>query len=268
MKNNTRAVINRYLGFSDLNPTNLIPLSPRDSAPLYVEMMGGADKIIKKGKQLYDQGKYLEATEILNKLLYAEPQNQAGKDLLADVFEQLGYQQETPGLRNSFLAAAFELRSGFLAGAPPKASGPDVIRAMSTEMFLEFIDIRMDSKKAEELEFKINLITPDNGEKFVVELSNATLTVIEGYESKEADLTITIDRADLEPVMMGAETLQAQIDDGTAKVEGNAEVLKQLASTLAQFHVGFEILPGTVTKPATAEDMNDFEVGPLPTSHE
>ena len=30
VKNNARAVINRYLGFSDLNPTNLMPLSPRD----------------------------------------------------------------------------------------------------------------------------------------------------------------------------------------------------------------------------------------------
>ena len=72
VKNNARAVINRYLGFSDLNPTNLMPLSPRDSAPLYVEMMGGAEKIMAKGQELYGRGKYLEATEILNKLLYGQ----------------------------------------------------------------------------------------------------------------------------------------------------------------------------------------------------
>ena len=42
----TRAVlIQRYLGFWDCNPATLIPLSPADSAPLYVEMMGGADSI-------------------------------------------------------------------------------------------------------------------------------------------------------------------------------------------------------------------------------
>jgi alkyl sulfatase BDS1-like metallo-beta-lactamase superfamily hydrolase len=268
VKNNTRAVINRYLGFSDLNPTNLIPLSPSDSAPLYVEMMGGAKKIITKGKELYSQGKYLEATEILNKLLYADPKNQENKDLLADVFEQLGYQQETPGLRNSFLAAAFELRSGFPEGAPPKVSGPDVIRAMSTELFLEFIGIRMDSKKAEDLAFKINLVTPDNDEKFIAELSNATFTVIQGYQAKDADLTITINRTDLESVMMGVKSLQAQIDDGTAKIEGNRQVLKQLADTLTEFHVAFEIIPGTVTKTVAEEELNDFEVGPIVTAHE
>jgi hypothetical protein len=45
---NSRAVLNRYLGYWDANPATLIPLSPRDSAPLYVEMMGGAAKIMAK----------------------------------------------------------------------------------------------------------------------------------------------------------------------------------------------------------------------------
>lgn len=76
-EHNSRAVINRYLGYWDANPATLIPLSPRDSAPLYVEMMGGASKIMAKGKELADQGKYREAVEILNKLFFAEPNNQA-----------------------------------------------------------------------------------------------------------------------------------------------------------------------------------------------
>lgn len=74
-EHNSRAVINRYLGYWDANPATLMPLSPEDSSPLYVEMMGGAKKIMKKGKELHDQGKYFHAIEILNKLVYAEPNN-------------------------------------------------------------------------------------------------------------------------------------------------------------------------------------------------
>jgi len=244
-ENNSRGVINRYLGYFDGNPVNIIPLSPKDSAPLYVEMMGGAEKIMAKGKELHDQGKYRLAQEILDKLAQAEPGNQAAKDLLADVYEQLGYQQENTGLRNVFLAGAYELRSGIPTGASPKSSGPDMVRAMSTELFLDFIGIRMDSKKAEGLEFSINLMTPDNGEKFAIELINATFTSLEGFQVDDPDLTITINRADLLQVMMGVKTLAAQIDDGTAKTEGNREVLGQLASTLIDFELGFEILPGT-----------------------
>ena len=51
-QHNSRGVIQRYLGFWDCNPTTLIPLSPSDSASLYVEMMGGADKILARGREL------------------------------------------------------------------------------------------------------------------------------------------------------------------------------------------------------------------------
>jgi linear primary-alkylsulfatase len=244
-QHNSRGVVQRYLGFWDCNPTTLIPLSPRDSAPLYVEMMGGADKIMVRGRELHDEGKYLLASEIVDRLVQAEPDNEPAKDLLADIFEQLGYQQENPGLRNSFLAAAYELRSGIPDGKTANSSSPDVIRAMSTELFLNFLGIRMDSRKAEGMRFTINLITPDTGEKFLVELENATLTNIRGFLAGKPDLTLTINRSDLEQTMMGAKSLDAQIAEGNAKVEGDASILKQLASTMVEFDPRFEIMPGT-----------------------
>jgi alkyl sulfatase BDS1-like metallo-beta-lactamase superfamily hydrolase len=121
---------------------------------------------------------------------------------LADIFEQLGYQQENPGLRNSYLAAAYELRTGIPQSAIPSTSSPDVIRAMSTELFLNFLGIRMDSVKAEGMRFTVNLITPDNGEKFLIEMENATLTNIQGFLADKPDLTLTINRRDLEQTMM------------------------------------------------------------------
>jgi alkyl sulfatase BDS1-like metallo-beta-lactamase superfamily hydrolase len=264
-EHNSRGVIQRFLGFWDCNPANLIPLSPGDSAPLYVEMMGGATKILARGRTLHDEGKYLHAQEILNKLVQAEPQNQAAKDLLADVFEQIGYQQENPGLRNSYLAAAYELRSGIPQGEAVDSSSPDVIRAMSTELFLNFLGIRMDSRKAEDMRFTINLITPDNGEKFIIELENATLTNIEGFLADKPDLTLTINRSDLEQTMMGAKTLEAQIADGTAKVQGDASILKQLASTMVDFDPRFEIMPGTKARDLNVAHADPYEAVPRQT---
>ena len=261
-EHNSRGVIQRYLGFWDCNPTTLIPLSPRDSAPLYVEMMGGAEKIMARGKQLHNEGRYLLASEIVNKLVQAHPENQAAKDLLADIFEQIGYQQENPGLRNSFLAGAYELRTGIPKGETASSTSPDVVRAMSTELFLNFLGIRMDSRKAEGMTFTMNLITPDNGEKFIVELENATLTNIKGFQAERPDLTLTINRSDLELTMMGVKTLDTQIADGTAKVQGNSDVLKQLASTMADFDPRFEILPGTKSLTVVAhEDPYEADVG-------
>ena len=201
----------------------------------------------------------------MNKLVQAEPDNAAAKDLLADLFEQIGYQQENPGLRNSFLAAAYELRSGIPQGETVNSSSPDVIRAMSTELFLNFLAIRMDSSKAEGMRFTINLVTPDNGEKFIVELENATLTNIAGFQADKPDLALTINRADLEQTMMGAKTLEAQIADGTAKVEGDVGILTQLASTMVDFDPRFEIMPGTKVRTAEVAHANPYEAVPRKT---
>jgi len=263
-EHNSRAVINRYLGYWDANPATLIPLSPKDSAPLYVEMMGGSSKILAKGRQLYKQGKYREAMEIVNKLVYAQPDNKSAKDLLADIFEQIGYQKESPSVRNSFLGAAYELRHGMPTGASPKSNGPDMIRAMTTELWLNSLAISMDSKKAAGMNFVINLSTPDNGEKFVVEMSNSALTNIKGQQAANPTLAITINRSDLEQVMGGQTTFDQLLSQGKAQFDGDRKAFDQLKSTLTVFKPDFELMPGTKPKVVVPMKPRDpFEVQDL-----
>nr|WP_010133542.1 alkyl sulfatase dimerization domain-containing protein [Microbulbifer agarilyticus] len=242
-EHNSRAVINRYLGYWDGNPATLIPLSPADSAPLYVKMMGGSDKILREGQKLHDAGEYFLAQEILDKLVQAEPDNRKARLLLADVWEQIGYQQENPGLRNSFLQGAYELRNGLPKGAPPNSSSPDVIRAMTTGQFLDFLGVRLDPAKVGNLGFRMTLVTPDNGEKYAIELSHGTLTNIEGFEADSPDVTLRINRSDLEQVMMGKKTLKATIEDGTAKADGSVQLLYQLGQALVTFTPNFPMIP-------------------------
>jgi alkyl sulfatase BDS1-like metallo-beta-lactamase superfamily hydrolase len=75
-------------------------------------------------------------------------------------------------------------------------------------------------------------------------------------------LTITIDRSDLEQTMMGAKTLVAQIAAGTARIEGDASVLKKLASTMVDFDPRFEIMPGTKARETELVEANPYEAVP------
>ena len=183
--------------------------------------MGGADSILRKGHSLYEAGEFRNAMEIVNKLVCAEPQSKRAKSVLADVFEQLGYQYESAGLRNSFLSAARELRNGIRPTLGLETGGPGGIK------------------------FKLNFVTPDNGEKLVVEMSNGTLTNIVVFTASDADATLTINRADLVPVMMQQATLATQLQAGKAKLSGNALVLAPHGSTLVAFDPLFEMMPGT-----------------------
>jgi alkyl sulfatase BDS1-like metallo-beta-lactamase superfamily hydrolase len=242
---NSRGVINRYLGFWDGNPATLAPLSPEDSAPLYVEMMGGAAAILPRAQALFDAGDYRLAMEILNKLVYAEPDNSAASDMLAVTFEQLGYQYESSSMRNAFLTAAMELRQGVAPAGPARGTGPDLARAMSTAQWWDAVATRVDSQRAEGIQFVINFVSPDTGETMIIEMSNSTLTHISGYQADNADATIRMNRSDLIPVIAGQATLASQLMAGNGEVSGNAGVLQQLASVLVEFDPVFEIMPGT-----------------------
>ena len=242
---NSRAVINRYLGYWDGNPATLAPLSPADSAPLFVEMMGGAASIVAKAQELYESGEYRLAMEILNKLIYAEPDNRQGKAILADVFEQLGYQYESASMRNVFLATAQELRNGTQTIVAPRGTSP-LARAMTTSQWWDSVATRVDSSRADGNDYVINFITPDTEQTFVVEMSGGTLSNIEGYLSNNPDATVTMDRTDLDAVIMGQATLAEQLQDGYGTLQGDASVLLSLASVLIDFQTGFEILPGTM----------------------
>jgi alkyl sulfatase BDS1-like metallo-beta-lactamase superfamily hydrolase len=91
----------------------------------------------------------------------------------------------------------------------------------------------------------MNLVTPDNGERFLIELSNATLNNLSGYQAENADLTLTVNRADLEQVMAGEASFEALLADGRASAEGDLGVLGQLAELMVEFDPRFEIMPGT-----------------------
>jgi alkyl sulfatase BDS1-like metallo-beta-lactamase superfamily hydrolase len=263
VENNSRAVIQRYLGYWDHNPATLFPLEQQESAKLFVGLMGGASKIISKGQQLHDEGKYLHAIEILNKLVYAEPENQEGKELLADCFEQVGYQTEGSSARNVYLSAAFELRDGITEEELPTSTSPGVIRALTTEMFLDQLGIKVNSERAEEMEFTINIIVPDKEERFVVEMRNSTLTTIEGFLAPNPDLSLTINHSDIVQAFLGTTTLENLFQTGVGKFDGDIKILERLKSTLDTFTTAWEIMPGTLkknSKSGSKTEKDEFQV--------
>lgn len=65
---------------------------------------------------------------------------------------------------------------------------------------------------------------------------------------------------------MGAKSFMSQIEDGTARTEGDLGVLEQLASAMVDFDQFFEILPGTKGRSVVAA-LNDFEFDQIGGGH-
>ncbi len=95
--------------------------------------------------------------------------------------------------------------------------------------------------------------------KYLIELSNATLTNIKGVQAKKPDLTITVNRADLNFYYDGNKSFDDLIKAGKAKFDGDRKPFDQLRSMLVSFAPNFEILPGTAAKTNTPA-LKPFEV--------
>ncbi len=148
VSHNVKAVYQRYLGFFDGNPADLHPLPPTAAGKKYVEFMGGAASLLEKARQSFDAGEYRWVAQVVNHLVFADPDNQAARALQADALEQLGYQAESGPWRNFYLSAAKELRDGVMDLAAPKTITPDTVRATPLEMFFDLLAVRLNGPKA------------------------------------------------------------------------------------------------------------------------
>jgi len=239
---NVRGVLNKYLGFFDMNPANLNKLSPIGSAPKYVSAMGGADNIMVIAKKAHDKGEYRWAAELLNKVIFAEPDNVPARLLQADIFEQMGYQAESAGWRNTYLAGAFELRNGVPEKLNAAKIGPDLIVAMSSELIFDFLGVRLNSELAIGKTLTINIVFPDKDEKFLLELNNAHLNNIEGIQSASADVTIVINRSDLNLMLMKVKSFPELMKSGAIKFDGDINAFVSILQMLEEFPFWFNIV--------------------------
>ena len=111
------------------------------------------------------------------------------------------------------------------------------------------------------MHWTVNLVTPDNGEKFLIEMSNATLTNIKGFTKLNAELTVTINRSDLNQVMVGAKSFEQLEADGKARFEGDRRPFNELRSILTVFTPDFEIFPATANARPVPTNLKPFQYG-------
>ncbi len=93
--------------------------------------------------QYYDRGDYRWVVQVVNHVVFADPDNQAAKNLQADALEQLGYQAESGPGRNFYLTGAKELREGVARLPAPNTNSPDMVRAMSLDPLFDYMGVSL-----------------------------------------------------------------------------------------------------------------------------
>ncbi len=243
VSHDAKAVYQRYLGWYDSNPAHLDPIMPAEASKKYVEYMGGADAVIQKATETYNKGEYRWVAEVMNHVVFADPNNQKARDLEADAFEQLGYQAENPTWRNEYLMGAFELRNGVpKLSSTFSTSSPDTIRAMPMEMYLDYLGMRLDGKKAQGKKMSINLNLTDKKQQYAIKLQNSVLIYTANKRLDNADVSVSLPRSVLDAINLRETTLDDELKKRTVSIDGDRNKLRELLGMLVAFTPTFNII--------------------------
>jgi alkyl sulfatase BDS1-like metallo-beta-lactamase superfamily hydrolase len=232
VSHNVKAIYQRYMGWYDGNPAHLWEHVPEERAKRYVAAVGGAERLLATAREAFAAGDFRWVAELVNHLVFAEPENADARALQADALEQLGYGAENGTWRSAYLAGATELRKGSF-GTPASTVSPDVLAALAPEQILDAIAIRVDGPRAWGERLSIGLQLTDVGESYRVDLRNGVL-VHRAAPADGADLVIRLPRAAL-PGLLAGQT------EGMA-LDGDPGVLRRLAAVLEDPDPDFAIV--------------------------
>ncbi len=242
LNHNVKATYVHYLGWFDGNPATLHPLPPEEGSKKYVAYMGGAEEVLRKARKAFDNGEYRWVAEVVNHVVFADPQNQTARALQADALEQLGYQAESGPWRNFYLSGAKELREGVQPLPISTSVSPDAMKAISLDLLFDYLGVRLNGPKAAGKTITLNLQITDTQEACVLALENSALNHTLGEQVPDADATLTWTRAGLNKIIMGESSLDKEIEAGELNVQGKKEALYELLSLLDTFEFWFNIV--------------------------
>src|SRR5881394_1184791 len=221
IRHNVKAIYQKDLGWYDANPVNLDPLPPAEAGRKYVEYMGGADAVLARARVDFDKGEFRFVAQAVSHLVFAEPDNQAARAMLADTFEQLGYAAESSTWRNAYLFGAQELRQGMPKTQPRPPMPLETAAALRTEQLWDVLGVRLNGPKAEGKHIVLNWRFSDTGETFVLNLENCALTYTEGVQAESADASFTLARSTLDEVIAKLTSFPEAVAAGKVKLAGN-----------------------------------------------
>jgi alkyl sulfatase BDS1-like metallo-beta-lactamase superfamily hydrolase len=242
IRHNVKAIYQKYLGWYDANPANLDALPPVEAGRKYVEYMGGAEVILARARKDFAKGEFRFVAQALSHLVFAEPDHEAGRAMLADTFEQLGYAAESATWRNAYLFGAQELRQG-MPKTPPRPPMPrETLSALRTAQLWDVLGVRLNGPKAEGKHIVLNWNFTDTGETFVLTLENCALTYTEAEQAEAADAGFTLERGTLDEVIARQTSFPEAMGSGKIKTRGNPMRFAELIGLLDEFPRMFEIV--------------------------
>jgi alkyl sulfatase BDS1-like metallo-beta-lactamase superfamily hydrolase len=200
--------------------------------------MGGAEAIISKAQSSYDKGEYRWVAEVLNHLVFAEPENKSAKNLLAASYQQMAYQAESAPWRDVYLTAGLELQEGTKTATLNKRETIDLLNNVPTHEFFKSMATQLKADDAEGVEESVRITFTDTRESYVLTVKNSVLHYTKTDTNElEVSATLTLTLREFLDFQVGIISLKDLLTSDNLSVEGST---LKLLSFLSMLDSGFE----------------------------
>jgi len=240
ISHNAKAIYQFYLGWYDAVPANLHAHPPVARATRLVEALGGAERTLALAENAVATGDYRWASDLLQNLVFAEPDNAKAKALLATSYEQQGYQAESAIWRNQFLMAAYELRNGRVDRSAAQSN--DMIAAIPTQELLDSVATLFAPERQQARNFAIAIDIPDRGETATLEVGEQAMIGRVGVLPEKPAVTIRGPRRALLALLFVRMPVDAVAKMPGVTISGDMVALQRMLDALDPMPHGFDIV--------------------------
>lgn len=246
VKHNSRAVYQGYMGWYDGNPAHLDPLPKSESAARYVTLAGGAQAMLQQAQASFDQGDYRWTAELLNHLVFAQSgssaEQQNARELLANSYDQLGFQAESGPWRDVYLSAAQELRHGKTKTGIDTAIMKEVLLQTPVSNFFDALSVRLKAEDAEDKNWRIRINFSDLQESYYLWLENSVLHHRPLRPSDNADASLTLTHELFVRMLIGRAGIKDTLFSDDLEIDGSTLDLVRFFTLFEQPDATFAIV--------------------------
>lgn len=194
--------------------------------------MGGVDAVVEKARASFEAGEYRWTAQVLNHVVFAEPEHAEARELLARTYDQLGYRAESGPWRDIYLTGAHELRHGAQGPGLDMKRTVDLLRHVPMERFFDSMAARLNGPDAAGVDLAVNFHFTDLDANHVLTIENAVLHHKRAPIDAGADVTLHLTRDFLLRLATRQAGLKEMIFSDDLDVDGSRVKLLKFFSLL------------------------------------
>lgn len=217
-----RNFYNGYLGWYQGDATELATPGYVEKSRLYVDAMGGRDKVLENARNSIENGDYGWAMEILTHVIRVNNDDMDARNIKAAAMRQWGYQQENIYWRDFALVGAAELDGTLDTSNMWNFAAPDIIKTLPPGPTLESLRVRLDAEKAVDANLTLGIVFSDIDEGHGLEIRKGVCVYYDKLP-ENTDATLTTTKAVFDDILLGKTNVKDATDKGDIKVKGSAE---------------------------------------------